>query len=129
MEVTCLGEAEVSQIAPASVISAYKIPACLIMSFTVSSSTMFTSHFAFLALLTFLARANAGCATCAATVEVDGVAVYTLTNSTLEYDGSTLCVYTSKAGTEVTCEYSDSGLYEDGDDLCPTIARGHTAGC
>lgn len=90
---------------------------------------MFTSRFAFLALLTFLARANAGCATCDDTVEVDGVAVYTLTNSTIEYNGNLLCTYTSKVGTELTCEYSDSGVYEDGDDLCPTIARGHTAGC
>lgn len=54
---------------------------------------MFTSRFAFLALLTFLARANAGCATCDDTVEVDGVAIYTLANSTVEYNGYLLCTY------------------------------------
>lgn len=54
---------------------------------------MFTSRFAFLALLTFLARANAGCATCDDTVEVDGVAVYTLANSTIEYNGYLICTY------------------------------------
>ncbi|KAG2124378.1 hypothetical protein DEU56DRAFT_917066 [Suillus clintonianus] len=89
---------------------------------------MFTSHFTILALLAFLAGANAGCAICDATLEVDGAAVYTLVNSTVEHDGYTLCTYESKLGTEVTCEYSDSGVYEDGDDLCPLVSRSDTYG-
>ncbi|KAG1717889.1 hypothetical protein EDB19DRAFT_1805739 [Suillus lakei] len=90
---------------------------------------MFTSRFVILALLTFLAGANAGCATCDDTLEVDGVAVYTLVNSTTEYNGYTLCTYTNKLGTDVTCEYSDSGVYEDGDDICPRVSRMDTYGC
>ncbi|KAG2097764.1 uncharacterized protein F5147DRAFT_366650 [Suillus discolor] len=91
---------------------------------------MFTSRFAITALFAFLAGANASCSACDNTLEVDGVALYTLANSTVETNGYTLCTYTnSKLGTKVTCEYSDAGIYEDGDDLCPHMARVHTHGC
>ncbi|KAG1787625.1 uncharacterized protein HD556DRAFT_1312656 [Suillus plorans] len=82
---------------------------------------MFTSRFnAIIALFAFLAGANASCSACDNTLEVDGVAVYTLANSTAETNGYTLCTYTnSKLGTKVTCEYSDAGIYQDGDELCP----------
>ncbi|KAG2152764.1 hypothetical protein DEU56DRAFT_775929 [Suillus clintonianus] len=91
---------------------------------------MLTSHFTILALLTFLTGANAGCAACADTLEVDGVAVYTLVNSTIEYkDGYTLCTYENILGLEVTCEYSDRGAYVDGDDLCPRGSKSDTIGC
>ncbi|KAG2138447.1 uncharacterized protein EDB93DRAFT_1165700 [Suillus bovinus] len=94
---------------------------------------MFASRFAILALFTFLAGANAtttSCAACEDTLEVDGMAVYTLANSTVETNGYTLCTYTnSKLGTKVSCEYSDTGIYEDGDSLCPLVSRAHARGC
>ncbi|KAG1717888.1 hypothetical protein EDB19DRAFT_1838936 [Suillus lakei] len=66
----------------------------------------FTSRFTILALLTFLAGANAECATCNATLEV-GTTSYELVNSTLESaNGFTLCTYLDNKGDKVTCEYS-----------------------
>ncbi|KAG2138441.1 uncharacterized protein EDB93DRAFT_1106399 [Suillus bovinus] len=54
---------------------------------------MFTSRFAILTLLTFLAGVNANgtCAMCDDTVDFEGVALYTLANSTVETNGYTLC--------------------------------------
>ncbi|KAG1839002.1 hypothetical protein C8R48DRAFT_93728 [Suillus tomentosus] len=109
----------------ASVIPAYKIPACYdgLTSFTATNPIMFTSRFAVLALFAFLAGANANgtCAMCQNTVDIEGVAVYTLANSTVETSGYTLCSYTNtKLGIKVTCEYSSDGAFQDGDELCPS---------
>ncbi|KAG2124383.1 hypothetical protein DEU56DRAFT_827562 [Suillus clintonianus] len=92
---------------------------------------MFTSRFVVLALLTFLAGANAGCATCEETLEVDGVAAYKLVSSSVDSkNGFTVCNYADKKGGKVACEYhTDSGLYEGGDDLCPRLSRMDTYGC
>ncbi|KAG1786136.1 uncharacterized protein HD556DRAFT_1449994 [Suillus plorans] len=84
---------------------------------------MFTSRFAVLALFAFFAGANANgtCAMCQDTVDIEGVAVYTLANSTVETSGYTLCSYTNtKLGIKVTCEYSSDGAFQDGDELCPS---------
>jgi hypothetical protein len=53
---------------------------------------MFTSRFTILALLTFLAGVNAGCATCEQTLEVDDAATYQLVSSYWKQDnGWTVC--------------------------------------
>ncbi|KAG1748187.1 CHAT domain-containing protein [Suillus lakei] len=68
---------------------------------------MFTSRFAILALLTFLAGANARCATCDETLEVDGAAAYKLVSNTEDSDsGYTVCKYVDNKGDQVTCEYT-----------------------
>jgi hypothetical protein len=55
---------------------------------------MFTARFTVFALLTFLAGANAGCATCEDTIEVNGDVTYELVSDSMNYDnGYTLCKY------------------------------------
>ncbi|KAG2142929.1 hypothetical protein DEU56DRAFT_792571 [Suillus clintonianus] len=91
---------------------------------------MFTSRFTILALLTFLAGANAGCATCQNTLEVNGVATYTLVSYYVKSDnGFTECSYVDKKGDQVTCEYTNVGLLEDGDSTCPQWSRMDGYGC
>ncbi|KAG1888374.1 hypothetical protein F4604DRAFT_1717173 [Suillus subluteus] len=91
---------------------------------------MFTARFTILALLTFLAGANAGCATCQQTLEVDGVATYTLVNEYVRSEnGYTVCDYVDKSGDEVTCEYANLALLQDGDDVCPKFSRIDGYGC
>ncbi|KAG2142946.1 hypothetical protein DEU56DRAFT_792630 [Suillus clintonianus] len=83
---------------------------------------MFTSRFALLALLTFLAGANAECAKCDTTLKV-GTTTYTLVGNTLEHaNGWTLCTYSDNAGDKVVCEYSNGGIIIDGDAVCPLTA-------
>ncbi|KAG2097765.1 uncharacterized protein F5147DRAFT_366697 [Suillus discolor] len=65
---------------------------------------MFTSRFTILTLLTFLAGANAGCATCNRTLEV-GTTSYRLVNSTLQSAKAYICTYEDNAGDVATCEY------------------------
>ncbi|KAG2745687.1 hypothetical protein P692DRAFT_20836359 [Suillus brevipes Sb2] len=93
---------------------------------------MFTSRFTILALLTFLVGVNAsgGCATCQQTIEVDGVATYELVNYTWkDVNGFTDCYYVDKKGDTVTCEYTNVGTLEDGDEVCPQWSRMDTYGC
>ncbi|KAG1819223.1 uncharacterized protein BJ212DRAFT_1479339 [Suillus subaureus] len=91
---------------------------------------MFTARFTVLALLAFLAGANAGCATCPETLEVDGKVAYELVNSYVRSDdGYTDCTYVGKSGDEVACEYANVGVLEDGDALCPKVSRMDGYGC
>ncbi|KAG1781276.1 hypothetical protein EV702DRAFT_1075275 [Suillus placidus] len=92
---------------------------------------MFTARFAMLALLAFLTGANAGCATCQETLEVNGVATYELVSSYVRSEnGFTVCDYVdNKNGDEVTCEYTNVGLLEDGDSYCPQWSRMDGYGC
>ncbi|KAG1720106.1 hypothetical protein EDB19DRAFT_1836208 [Suillus lakei] len=73
---------------------------------------MFTPRFAILALFTFLAGANAGCATCQETLEVDGVATYELVSDYVKSDnGFTVCNYVDEKGDVATCEYAVRDFY------------------
>jgi len=90
---------------------------------------MFTPRFAIIALFAFLAGANASCAACYDTFEASNGVVYTLANSTVETNGYTLCTYDSKSSASLTCEYTDTGICQDGDDLCPYVAKVDTHGC
>ncbi|KAG1808469.1 hypothetical protein EV424DRAFT_1425200 [Suillus variegatus] len=91
---------------------------------------MFTSRLTIFTLLTFLAGVNAGCATCPETLDADGVATYELVSSYVKSEnGFTECSYTDKKGDEVTCEYADNGLLEDGDSKCPGLSRKDDYGC
>ncbi|KAG2138445.1 uncharacterized protein EDB93DRAFT_725170 [Suillus bovinus] len=75
-----------------------------------------------LALLTFLAGANAECATCNHTLEV-GTTSYRLVNTTLESASGYICTYEDSAGDMATCEYYVSGGYVMvGDELCPHVS-------
>lgn len=59
---------------------------------------MLTARFTIFALLTFLAGANAGCATCDTTLEVNGQVTYKLVDSYMNYDnGYTVCEYVAIA--------------------------------
>ncbi|KAG2366460.1 hypothetical protein BDR07DRAFT_1606859 [Suillus spraguei] len=68
---------------------------------------MFTAHLTVLALLTFLAGANAGCSPCAATwTRIDGM-TYKLAYSSVEVGDSYVeCGYSNKLGNDVNCQYS-----------------------
>ncbi|KAG1786137.1 uncharacterized protein HD556DRAFT_1507650 [Suillus plorans] len=67
---------------------------------------MFTSRFTILAVLTLLAGANAGCATCQETLYDRGVAAYELVSTYVKSEnGFTECSYVDKEGDEVNCEY------------------------
>ncbi|KAG2754288.1 hypothetical protein P692DRAFT_20827801 [Suillus brevipes Sb2] len=91
---------------------------------------MFTARFTVFALLTFLAGANAGCATCEDTIEVNGDVTYELVSDSMNYDnGYTLCKYVDTSGDTVTCEYTNVGLLEDGDKVCPQWSRMDGGGC
>ncbi|KAG1888375.1 hypothetical protein F4604DRAFT_1717177 [Suillus subluteus] len=93
---------------------------------------MFTARVTILALFAFLAGVNAGCATCEETLEIDGVVAYKLVSEYVRSDnGYTVCEYSSvdKSGDEVTCEYANVGLLEDGDDVCPKWSRMDGYGC
>ncbi|KIK33213.1 hypothetical protein CY34DRAFT_813787 [Suillus luteus UH-Slu-Lm8-n1] len=91
---------------------------------------MITARFAIFALLAFLAGANAGCATCEETLEVNGDVTYELVSSYMNYDnGYTTCRYVDKSGDTVTCEYANVGLLEDGDKACPRWSRMDGGGC
>ncbi|KAG2096753.1 uncharacterized protein F5147DRAFT_817120 [Suillus discolor] len=71
---------------------------------------MFTSRFTILALLTLLAGANAGCATCEETLYDDGVAAYVLVDTYVKSEnGFTECSYMNDQDDEVTCEYANVG--------------------
>lgn len=59
---------------------------------------MLTARFTIFALLTFLAGANAGCATCEKTLEVMGDETYELVNGYMNYEnGYTICKYVAIA--------------------------------
>ncbi|KAG2059509.1 hypothetical protein BDR06DRAFT_949562 [Suillus hirtellus] len=91
---------------------------------------MFTSRITILMLLTFLAGANAGCATCPQSLDVDGVAIYELVTSYVKAEnGFTECSYVDKLGDVVTCEYTDGGELKSGDEKCPKISRKDDYGC
>ncbi|KAG1830422.1 hypothetical protein EV424DRAFT_292250 [Suillus variegatus] len=84
---------------------------------------MFTSCLTILALLTLLAGANAGCATCQETLKV-GSSTYELVSSYVESEnGYTECSYVDKKGDEVTCVYTDDGKLANGDWKCPGWSR------
>ncbi|KAG1786123.1 uncharacterized protein HD556DRAFT_1449978 [Suillus plorans] len=62
---------------------------------------MFTSRFTILALLTLLAGANVGCATCQETLKV-GSSTYELVSSYVESENGYMeCSYVDKKGDEV----------------------------
>ncbi|KAG1768600.1 hypothetical protein EV702DRAFT_1203227 [Suillus placidus] len=85
---------------------------------------MFAARFAILALLTFLAGANAGCPTCQEIFEV-GDEVYILTNCMRSGDASgyTVCIYQSSLNDdEAECEYNKDGVLVVGDSVCPKIS-------
>ncbi|KAG1787624.1 uncharacterized protein HD556DRAFT_1448639 [Suillus plorans] len=112
---------------------------------------MFTSRITILMLLTFLAGANAGCATCPQSLDVDGIAIYELVTSYVKTEnGFTECSYVDKMGNVVTCEYTvrdfwmlssssfsfdtldghqDGGELKSGDEKCPKISRKDDYGC
>ncbi|KAG2076402.1 hypothetical protein BDR04DRAFT_1090432 [Suillus decipiens] len=84
---------------------------------------MFSTHLTVLALLTFLAGANAGCTPCAATLtRIDGM-TYKLAHSSVGIENSYVeCDYRDKLGNEVICQYdSNTGLLERDNDNegCP----------
>lgn len=63
---------------------------------------MFTARFTIFALLAFLAGANAGCATCEETLEVNGDVTYELVSSYMNYDnGYTTCRYVASTDLRV----------------------------
>ncbi|KAG1768786.1 hypothetical protein EDD22DRAFT_870645 [Suillus occidentalis] len=93
---------------------------------------MLTARFTIFALFTFLASANAGCATCDTTLEVNGQVTYELVDSYMKYDnGYTVCEYvgTTALGGKVTCEYGNMGWLEDGDNVCPRFSEMDGGGC
>ncbi|KIK31586.1 hypothetical protein CY34DRAFT_814565 [Suillus luteus UH-Slu-Lm8-n1] len=93
---------------------------------------MFTSHFTILALLTFLAgvNASAGCKTCQQTIKVDGGATYELVgDSSKNINWVTECYYVDKNGDRVTCEYTNFGTLQEGDEVCPQDSKMDAQGC
>ncbi|KAG2059507.1 hypothetical protein BDR06DRAFT_1017876 [Suillus hirtellus] len=122
-----VGEASNIQAKRKSCKLSYKIPACHgLTPLTATSSMMFTARFAIIALFAFLAGANASCPACHDTFEAADGVVYTLSNSTVEANGDTLCTYDSKSGDSLTCEYTlelGVAVRRDGDHLCPHIAK------
>ncbi|KAG1881391.1 hypothetical protein C8R48DRAFT_680803 [Suillus tomentosus] len=111
---------------------------------------MFTSRFTILALFAFLVGANAACATCQETLDVDGVTYELVTSLWKMNNGNVVCNYLDKKGDEVTCEYTvrnfwmlssssfsfdtldghqESGVFRDGNSNCPQSSRKEDFGC